>query len=275
MLFRPDWKIAGTAFGLLLAASSLAAQTPDAQAGAAQDPLAAPADSPDEDVATAPGPAPIDETFPALAECRATNESLRTIISQGVSAAAPADNTQVERLRTELDQCRQDERLNRTTNQRLNNELVECRAGFGLEQGEVDGPVDLERERDEARAELATARTALEAANAEIAALKARLDSVGVSAEPGFRYAGSVDSSYVRRDVADTNVRDDLKLSSDRCEEALAWLDTQTGTDLWLRKMVWVWNADRDVLLCAPTAAGDFEITPASPSDEAHAIIFE
>ena len=301
MKTSPECKIAGTLLGLLLAASSLNAQTANETDAPAEtiDPFGLGAESsappqeamPDDPMQADPtqdGPEQEEAREPVqtrpveaepqpdlLAECRATADSLRNVIEQSFACPEPVENPELERLRTEIRECREDDRLNRTTNQRLNNDLQECLADNGPSQADIEALAEIERERDASRAELSVARAALEQANEEIAALQSRLESIGVGAEPGFRYAGTVDESYMRRDVANTSMRDDLKLSADLCDEALAWLDTQTGTDFYLRKLVWVWNEAEEILLCAPAASGGSGSNPASPSDEAHALIFE
>jgi len=271
-----EWEIAITALGLLLAASSLSAQAQTETTAPAAD--LQPAETRPNDPEESQSDNPANRPFDALAACRETTNNLRAVIAEGFTCPEPpalTANPDILRLRTELEQCRDDERLNRTTNQRLNNELVECREETGIGRETESEILELTRERDTALKELASAQVDLDAANSEIEALTERLASSGLGAEPGFRYVGSVDASYVRRNVADTSVRNDLKLPASRCEEAIDWLDTQKGTDLWLRKLVWVWSNDGAILLCGPTASGAIETTAASPSDEAHAVTFK
>lgn len=211
-----------------------------------------------------------------LAECLGTADSLRAVIEKGLNCPDPSKSPDLLQLGNDLDNCRADDRQNRTTNQRLHSELKACLEDTGPSPAEKEALEKIERERDAAREELVVLKAMLEEANEKVAALTERLESFGFGAEPGFRYIGSRDASYMRRDRADTNLPGELKLPVERCGDALAWLDEQTESDdHWLRKIVWVWNEGSEVLLCKPVKSGGFETTPASPSDEAHAIIFE
>lgn len=247
-----------------------------------------------------------------LAACRERGDLLETAlrdITTEMRAACEADREAFAAARLDLQNCRADERQNRTTNRRINEELIACRKGV-IESGpNIDNPTleaentrlqksltEVSAERDaalraahEVETRLLDVREELRAARAEIERLRDSAQEKGDGgldggrfseahsrredddAEAGFAFAtGDADSSLVALAEAGRMLSPARRPSDEDCVAIHEWLSDQ-GAAKSRAPLVWVWQGD-EAMLCAGLLRGRVRVGPGSSYDEAYVI---
>ena len=233
--------------------------------------------------------APVELT--ELEQCQSSKNRLATLYielqrvsAEEIDSCRSGNSEQVAALAVRIQACRDDHQLSRRTNIALNDDLERCRS----EPTHADENAVAELEA--ANAELATSQANLAQSRAlvsqlemdlaqsalEFAELRKRLEELGFSERAEFYYfQRDAAMSFMRVSDFRSIIAQDDMLNGEQCPDALDWLNGQTERNA-LPFDILIWVADADgIALCLRDGDGNPTRRPASPTDEAHLVLFQ